>query len=34
MSRILSEEEINRVRDKFFEEIDYVHEEAIARHVS
>jgi hypothetical protein len=32
--RILSEEEINRVRDKFFEEIDFVHEEAIARHVS
>jgi hypothetical protein len=32
--RVLSEEEINRVRAKFMEEIDYVLEEAIARHVS
>lgn len=33
-NRILSEEEINRVRDKFLEDIDFSYEEAIARHVS
>jgi len=32
--RILTEEEINRVRDKFSEDVDFVYEEAIARHVS
>jgi hypothetical protein len=33
-TRLLTEEEINRVRDKFAEDIDFVYEEAIARHVS
>lgn len=33
-TRLLSEEEINRVRDKFAEDVDFVYEEAIARHVS
>ncbi len=33
-TRLLSEEEINRVRDKFAEDADFVYEEAIARHVS
>lgn len=33
-SKILSEEEINKVRDKFLEDIDFSYEEAIARHVS
>lgn len=32
--RILTEEDINRVRDKFAEDVDFVYEEAIARHVS
>jgi len=30
----MTEEEINRVRDKFAEDVDFVYEEAIARHVS
>lgn len=33
-SKILSEEEINKVRTKFLEDIDFAYEEAIARHVS
>ena len=33
-NRILSEEEVARVREKFYEDIDFVYEEAIARHVS
>ena len=33
-TRLLSEEEVNRVRDKFAEDADFVYEEAIARHVS
>ena len=33
-SKILSEEEINKVRDKFLEDVDFSYEEAIARHVS
>jgi len=31
-NRILSEEEVARVREKFYEDIDFVYEEAIARH--
>lgn len=30
----MSEEEINKVRDKFLEDVEFSYEEAIARHVS
>ncbi len=33
-SRLLSEEDLNRVRDKFHEDIDFVLEDAIRKHVS
>ena len=33
-SRVLSEEDINRVKDKFLEDANFSYEEAIARHVS
>ena len=33
-NRTLTEEEIQRVKDRFYEEIDLVYEDAIARHVS
>jgi len=33
-SKILSEEEINKVKVKFLEDIEFAYEEAIQRHVS